>query len=72
MTSEIEQTPTTPSKLMHATINHLSTIISIAQFNLMGEDMSPKLQNELKRIIQAARDASTNLKNLAEILPEEE
>jgi hypothetical protein len=66
------QTELTPAKLMHATINQLSTIVSIAQFNLLSEEMSPKLRDELKRIIQAARDASTYLKQLAEILPEEE
>jgi hypothetical protein len=71
MTFETEQTPT-PSKLMHATINNLSTIISIAQFNILSEAMSPKLQEELKRIIQTAREASTNLKALAEILQEDE
>jgi hypothetical protein len=71
MTFEIEQTPT-PSKLMHATINNLSTIISIAQFNLISEAMSPKLQEDLKRIIQTAREASNNLKALAEIIQEDE
>ncbi len=71
MIFETEQTPTS-SKLMHATINNLSTIISIAQFNLLSEAMSPKLQEELKRIIQTAREASTNLKALAEIIQEDE
>jgi len=73
MTSEVEQSPpNTPSKLMHETIDQLSTIISITQFSLMSEDMSPKLQEDLKRVIQAARNAADHIKHLGEILREEE
>ncbi len=71
MTSEV-QPSLSLSKLMHETLNQLTTIISIAQFNLISEDMSPKLQNELKRIIQTTSSAADNLKRLAEILHEEE
>ena len=62
----------TPSHLLHETVNLLSTIISIAHVNLLDADMSPQLQSELKRIIQAAHDASDNIKSLAEILQENE
>ncbi|MBN1218713.1 MAG: hypothetical protein JXM69_07285 [Anaerolineae bacterium] len=72
MTSETEQAPVTSSKLMHQTVDQLSTIVSIAQFSLMSQDMSPKLQEDLRRIIQAAREASNQLKQLAEIMREEE
>ncbi|MFC1976477.1 hypothetical protein ACFLXQ_08760 [Chloroflexota bacterium] len=72
MTSEVEQSPTTPAKLLHETVDQLSTIISIAQFSLMSEDMSPKLQEDMKRIIQAARDAADHIKHLGEIVREEE
>ena len=58
MTANIDPTPKTPSKLMHETVDQLSTVVSIAQFALISEELSPKLQNDLKRIIQAARDAA--------------
>ena len=72
MTSGIEQPPTSPSKLMHQMINHLSTIISIAQFYLMDETVSPKHQADMKRIVQTAKEVSSNLRHLAEILLEDE
>ncbi len=73
MTSEAEQSPSnTPSKLMHETVDQLSTIISITQFSLMSENLSPKLQEDLKRVIQAARNAADHIKHLGEILREEE
>ena len=72
MTSEVEQSPTSPSKLMHQTIDHLSTILSIAQFYLMDEAVSPELQADMKRIVQTAREVSSNLRHLAEILLEDE
>ena len=72
MASEVDRASVTPSKLMHEILNNLSTIISIAQFDLMGETMSPKLQEDIKRMIQTAHEASHHLKHLAEILVEEE
>jgi hypothetical protein len=72
MTSEVEQTPNTPSKLLHETVDQLSTIISIAQFSLISEDMSPKLREDMNRIIQATRSAADHIKHLGEILREEE
>jgi len=72
MTAQTEQAPATPSKLMHQTVDQLSTIVSIAQFDLISADMSPKLRDDLGRIIQAAREASEHLKQLAEILREED
>ena len=71
MTSQIDPSET-PSHLLHETVNLLSTIVSIAQLNVLDEDTSPKLQGELKRIIQAAREASENLKSLAQLLQENE
>ncbi len=73
MTSEVEQTPpNTPAKLLHEIIDQLSTIISIAQFSLMSEEMSPKLQKDMKRVIQAAHNAADHIKHLGEIVREEE
>ena len=71
MTIQDDQTPATPSALMHQTVDHLSTIVSIAQFSLINEEMSPKLQDDLKRVIQNAHEASNSLKQLADILHEE-
>ncbi|MBN1993589.1 MAG: hypothetical protein JW953_12890 [Anaerolineae bacterium] len=71
MTSEIQQTPATPAKIMHETFNQLSTIVSIAQFSLLNEEISPKLQEDLKRIIETVRVISNHLKHLAEMLEEE-
>jgi Na+/phosphate symporter len=72
MMSKVEQTPNTPSKLLHETVDQLSTIISIAQFSLISEDMSPKLGEDMNRIIQAARNAADHIKHLGEIFREEE
>ena len=70
MTS-VEQSPPSPSELMHETFDHLSTIISIAQFCLINEDLSPKLQADMKRIIQTTHETSNHLKHLAEFLLED-
>ena len=72
MTSDAEQTPTSYGKLMHETVDHLSAIISIAQFYGMSEDLPSKAQADMKRLVQFAREVSNNLKLLAEILPEED
>jgi hypothetical protein len=61
-----------PSVLMHDTVNHVSTILSIAQNSVLGREMSVEVQTDLKRIIEMARQVATNLKQLAEILEEEE
>ena len=59
-----------PSYLMHETINHISTIISIAQLSLISKEMSPEVQADMKRIIETVRQMSDNLKQLAELLEE--
>ncbi len=72
MTTDAEHTSTTPSKLLHETIDQLSTIISIAQFSLITEELSPKTENDFKRIIQTARDAAEQIKQLSEMIREGE
>ena len=57
---------------MHETFNHLSTIVSIAQYMLMNEELSPKLREDLNRLIASAHGISHNLRQLAEILQEDE
>ena len=61
-----------PGELLHDTINQLSSIISIAQYCLIGREVSSEVQDDLNRIVEMARDAATNLKHLAEFLEEEE
>jgi hypothetical protein len=72
MTSNVGQPSISPGKLMHETVDHLSAIISIAQFYGMSEDLPSKAQADMKRLVQFAREVSNNLKLLAEILPEED
>jgi hypothetical protein len=70
MTTEVDQTPKTPSKLIHETVDQLSTIVSIAQFALISEELPPKMQDDLKRIIQAARGAADHVKDLSDLVRE--
>jgi hypothetical protein len=70
MTSEVEETPSSPSKLIHETIDQLSSIVSIAQFALISQELSPKLQEDLKRIIQAAHGAAGHINDLSDMLRE--
>ena len=72
MTSDVGQTSTSHRKLMHETVDHLSTIISIAQFYGLNEDLPSEARADMKRLVQIAHKISDNLKHLAEILPEEE
>jgi Na+/phosphate symporter len=67
-----EQTPATSSQLMHETIDQLSTIISIAQFSMLNDELSPKLKEDLQRVVQAARGAAENLRQLGDMLHEGE
>lgn len=71
MASEIEDF-IAPGELLHDTLNQLSSIISIAQYRLINDEVSPDIATDLKRIIEMTREAATNLKRLAEILEEEE
>jgi len=57
--------------LMHDTINQVSTIISIAQLDMLSKDMSSEVKADMQRIIQTMRLVSGNLKRLAEMLDEE-
>ena len=61
-----------PGELLHDTINQLSSIISIAQYCLIGREVSSEVQDDLTRIVEMTKDAAANLKRLAEILEEEE
>ncbi|HEX9926781.1 MAG TPA: hypothetical protein VGD99_29310 [Anaerolineae bacterium] len=56
---------------MHDTINQVSTIISIAQLDMLSKDMSSEVKADMQRIIQTMRLVSGNLKRLAEMLDEE-
>lgn len=71
MTSETNES--SPSgALLHDTLNHISSIMSIAQFCLISKEASPEVQKDLKRIIEMTREAAANLKRLAQTLEEEE
>jgi signal transduction histidine kinase len=59
-------------RLMHDTVNDVSTILSIAQNSLLSREMPDEVQADLKRIIQTARQVAANLRQIAEILEEEE
>jgi hypothetical protein len=72
MPTEVDQTSKTPSKLIHETVDQLSTIVSIAQFALITEELPPKLQDDLKRIIQSARGAADHIKELSDLVREGE
>lgn len=72
MTTDVDQAPNSPSKLMHETIDQLSSIVSIAQFALISEDLTPKLKEDLKRIIQAAHGAANHINDLGDMLREGE
>lgn len=72
MNPEIEDRRARCAGLMHDTINQISTVMSIAQNCLYNQEMSPEVQAEIKRIIQAMRDVSNNVKHLAEILDEDD
>ena len=61
-----------PGDLLHDALNHVSSIISIAQFCLISKEASPEVQRDLKRIIETTREVATNLKRLAETLEEKE
>jgi hypothetical protein len=71
MSSETDDSMT-PSVLMHDTVNDVSTILSIAQNSLLSREMPAEVQTDLKRIIQTARQVAANLRQIAEILEEEE
>jgi hypothetical protein len=72
MTTELDQTAKTPSKLVHETVDQLSTIVSIAQFTLISNDLPPKLRDDLQRIVQAARDAAGHVQELSDFVREGE
>jgi len=72
MTTDVDQTPQSPSKLMHEAIDQLSSIVSIAQFALISEELPPKLQDDLKRIIRAAHGAAGHINDLGDMLREGE
>jgi signal transduction histidine kinase len=61
-----------PGALLHDTLNHVSSILSIAQFCLISKEVPPEVQGDLKRIIEMTREVAANLKRLAETLEEEE
>ncbi len=71
MSPETDDAPVTPSVLMHDTLNHISTVMSIAQFCLLSKEMSPEVQSDMKRIVESVRRIADNLKHLADILSEE-
>jgi hypothetical protein len=72
MTTELIQMPKTPSKLVHETVDQLSTIVSIAQLVLISNNLSPQLKDDLKRIVQAAREAADRVQELSDFVREGE
>jgi len=69
--SDIEES-IPPGALLHDTLNHLSSIISVAQYCLISKEVSPEVRGDLKRIVEMTKEVAANLKHLAEILEEEE
>ena len=72
MSSEANKPGPVFSLLMHEAINDISTILSIAQLNLISKDMPPDIRHDFKRIVDTGRQMSDKLKLLAEVLPEED
>ena len=62
---------TDPSQLMHELMNHVSSIMSIAQFALISKEMSSELRADMERIVQNTKEVTTYIRHLAEILEEE-
>ena len=60
------------SVLMHEVINDISTILSIAQLNLISKDMPPDIREDFKHIVDTGRQMSDRLKLMAEVLQEED
>ena len=60
------------SILMHETLNDVSTIMSIAQLCLISKEMPPDVRHEIKRIVETGREMSEKLKQMAEVLQEED
>jgi hypothetical protein len=56
---------------MHEMMNHVSSIMSIAQFALISKEMSSELRGDIERIVQNTRDVTAYMRQLAEILDEE-
>ncbi|MBE7469869.1 MAG: hypothetical protein DPW09_14130 [Anaerolineae bacterium] len=71
MTSETEEV-LPPGVILHDTLNHISSIISVAQLCLINKEVSPEIQHDLKRIVAMTKQVAANLKRLAETLEEEE
>ena len=62
---------TDPSQLMHEMMNHVSSIMSIAQFALISKEMSSELRVDMERIVQNTKEVTHYIRHLAEILEEE-
>ena len=62
---------TDPSQLMHELMNHVSSIMSIAQFALISKEMSSELRVDMERIVQNSKEVTSYIRHLAEILEEE-
>lgn len=62
---------TDPSQLMHEMMNHVSSIMSIAQFALISKEMSSELRADMERIVQNTKEVTSYIRHLAEILEEE-
>ena len=63
---------TSPGALLHDTLNQISSIISVAQYCLISKEVSPEVQEDLRRIVEMTKAVAVNLKRLAEALEEEE
>jgi hypothetical protein len=56
---------------MHEMMNHVSSIMSIAQFALISKEMSSELRVDMERIVQNTKEVTGYIRHLAEILEEE-
>ncbi len=60
------------STIMHEILNNVSSIMSISQLALLNHnDISPELQQEMKRLVTTSKQLSTNVQSLANVLDED-
>ena len=57
---------------MHDTLNDISTILSIAQFCLISKEMSSELRLEMERIVDTGKQMSQKLKQMAEVIQQQD
>jgi len=63
--------PLTPSRLLHDIVSNASTILSISQMALFGDDVSAELRRDFERIMETAHAIVANIEELGELLENE-